>query len=224
MPESIAERCKRHGSQGGKTATCVRCETEIQPYAGRRVAWLSEIYAHHPGQCPDADDRRALVRKLAQDDGALFAWRCDHIEPGTDRPGMCGITSTDRADYAAHARGHGATQLAPSVKPVKLRKGVPAAPRVAPIVPPFKRIEWTQDHYGEWKPPEDGGQPHWTTHHRGQFWSNGEAPHSVVVIEDMRAAGLPNRLVTLYLDGAGKLTPDWSAAKWSRREANRRSR
>ena len=46
----------------------------------------------------------------------------------------------------------------------------------------------------------------------------------MIVIEDMRGTGRPNRLVTLYLRADGTLTPDWSDAGSSRREANRESK
>ena len=84
----------------------------------------------------------------------------------------------------------------------------PLAERIPPAVPPFKRIVWTTTTHmptGETHPPELGGGPVYapvTTEHRGQFWANGESG-SVHVIEDMRAAGLPNRVVTLYLTGVG---------------------
>ena len=212
----IAERCKRHGSQGGKVVQCVRCKGDIPAYAGRKVADLRETYAHHPGQCQDHDERAETLRKVAQQ--AMFAWECTHIEPGSTEPEICSIAGTEPTAYTEHMkREHGATQLRPTVAPVKLHKGVPAAARQTPIVSPFKRLSWTETHADPWSPE---GQETWTTEHRGQFWSNGPVPHSVIAIEDMRGTGRPNRLVTLYVRADGSVTPDWSGAKHSRREAN----
>jgi hypothetical protein len=213
----VADQCKRHGSQGGKVVQCVRCKGDIPPYAGRKVAAYRDAYAHHPGQCTDAEERSVTLRKVAQQ--AMFAWECTHIEPGSTEPDICSIAGTEPTVYIEHMRrSHGATQLHPTVPPIRLRKGVPAAPRQAPNVPPFKRLTWTEEHAGPWSPQ---GQERWTTEHRGQFWSNGPVPHSVIAIEDMRGTGLPNRLVTLYLRADGSVTPDWSAAKRDRREAKR---
>jgi hypothetical protein len=212
----IADQCKRHGSQGGKVVQCIRCKGDIPPYAGRKVAELRETYAHHPGQCTDAGERAGTLRKVAQQ--SMFAWECTHIEAGSAAPEICSIAGTEPTAYIEHMRReHGATQLHPTVAPVRLRKGAPAAARQAPTVPPFKRLEWTETHAGPWSPE---GQETWTTEHRGQFWANGPGPYSVITIEDMRGTGRPNRLVTLYVRADGSLTPDWSAAKHSRREAN----
>jgi hypothetical protein len=216
----IAERCKRHGSQGGKVVRCVRCGGDIPPYAGRKVAELRETYAHHPGQCTDAEERSGTLRKVAQQ--SMFAWECTHIEPGTTEPEICSIAGTEPTAYLEHMkREHGATQLRSTAAPVRLRKGVPAAARQAPIVAPFKKIAWTEKHAGPWSLE---GQETWTTEHRGQFWANGPDSHSVIAIEDMRGTGRPNRLVTLYVRPDGSVTPDWSDAKHSRREANAAAR
>ena len=216
MSKSIADRCKSRGSQGGKVVRCVRCGGDIPPYAGRKVAELRETYAHHPGQCQDHDERTATLRKVAQQ--SMFAWECVHIEPGTTQPEICSIAGTETTAYTEHMRReHGATQLHPTMSPIKLRKGIPAAARQAPIVPPFKRLAWTEKHAARWSPE---GQETWTTEHRGQFWANGPEPHSVIAIEDMRGTGRPNRLVTLYVRADGSVTPDWSSAKHNRREAN----
>ena len=222
MSKSIADRCKSRGSQGGKVVRCVRCGGDIPPYAGRKVAELRETYAHHAGQCQDHGERIATLRKVAQQ--AMFAWECTHIEPGSTEPEICSIAGTKPTAYLEHMkREHGATQLHPTVAPIRLRKGVPAAARQAPRVAPFKRIEWAERHYAEWQ-PGTGNERLPDTQHRGQFWANGDVPHSVIVIEDMRGTGRPNRLVTLYLRADGTLTPDWSDAGSSRREANRESK
>lgn len=228
--QTSAEVCKRHGSQGAKVVRCIRCGGDIPEYAGRRVAELRETYAHHPGQCQDTHERQAAVRQVAGQ--ASFAWECRTVAPGVTEPDICSIAGMGRESaeaYLEHFRSeHGATALKPTVPPIRLRKIVPAAPRQAPRVAPFKRITWTQTH--QQMTSETGspyGGPTWettVTEHRGQFWSNGPDAHSVIVIEDRRAAGLPNRLVTLYQDSSGKLTADWSSAKSDRRDANRRER
>ena len=57
---------------------------------------------------------------------------------------------------------------------------------------------------------------------RGQFWSNGQHPHSVIAITYTEyGSGIRPELVTLYVHGDGSVSEDWSAAKWSRRGANR---
>jgi hypothetical protein len=219
---TIAEMCEKHGSQGGKAVTCVRCSTDIPPYAGRRVAAYSDRYAHHPGQCADAQRRQDTLRSVTDQPG-LFAWQCTHIEPGDMAPVICSEASGNRGDYAQHMRGHGAQQLHPTQPIIRLRKSVPAAKRQVPAVPAFKRIEWTERHYADWQ-PGIGNERLPDTEHRGQFWANGPDAHSVIVIEDMRGTGRPNRLVTLYLDASGQLVADWSDAKHSRRDANRAER
>jgi hypothetical protein len=222
---TVAERCKRHGSQGDKTVRCARCKGHIEPYAGVRVAELRETYVHHPGKCQDSAERSATLRKVAQQ--AMFAWECSHAEPGVTEPEICSIAGMGHESEQAYLehfrREHGATPVKPTVQPIRLRKGVPHAPRQAPRVMPFKRIEWTEHHYAEWKPGV-GNERLADTHHRGQFWANGPDAHSVIVIEDRRAVGLPNVLKTLYLDANGTLTADWSDARSDRREANRRER
>jgi hypothetical protein len=230
--QTSAEVCKRHGSQGAKVVRCVRCGGDIPDYAGRRVAELRETYAHHPGQCTDTHERQAAVRQVAGQ--ASFAWECRTVAPGVTEPDICSIAGMGRESaeaYAGHMRReHGATALKPAVPPIRLRKGVPAAPRQAPRVAPFKRIAWTTTEHmptGEHHPAELGGGPVYrevTTGHRGQFWANGPDAHSVIVIEDMRGTGRPNRLVTLYQDSSGTLAADWSSARSDRRDANRRER
>ena len=224
--DKIAEQCKRHGSQGSKVVSCVRCRGDIQPYAGRRVAAYRDVYAHHAGQCADTSTREATTRSLADQPG-LFAWSCTHVEVAGDLPMVCNAGSGDRAEYAEHMHGHGATELRPAVPPIKLRRKPGAGQRQAPRVPAFKRFTWQtteQVPTGENWPAEQGGGPRYrelATDHRGQFWCNGADANSVVVIEDMRAAGLPNRLVTVYVRGDGSVTSNWSDAKRSRSAANR---
>ena len=206
-------------SQGGKTVTCVRCSGEIQPYAGRAVALLSGVYAHHPGKCQDRAEQAAKAHAWSQD--TMFGWLCAHVEPSyTGRaPECCHVTGGDREEFAEHMKSHGKRPL--TTEPViRLRAKPAAAQRQVPRVPAFKRITWTQRHYADWQ-PGIGNERLPDTEHAGQFWANGPEANTVIVLEDRRSQGLPNRLVTLYLDGSGKLTPDWSAAKSSRRDAKR---
>jgi hypothetical protein len=213
----------RNGSQGGKVVTCVRCSGDIQPYAGREVA--DNRYAHHPGQCSDVAARDAATRQLAGQ-GALFAWRCDHIEPGAALgPRICSELGTDKAAYAAHMKAHGMTPLTSAAGPVKLRKRPPAAPRVAPLVPAFKQLHWHEVKYGEWQ-AGIGNPVIGECERRGQYWANA-GPNSVWVIPLERApwesTSRPPAPVELYLTGIpGRYTTDWSAAKRDRREAKRR--
>lgn len=215
---------RRPESNGSKEATCVRCETTIAPYAGRKVS--DTRFAHHPGQCADVAEREAATRQLAGQ-GSLFAWRCDHIEPGAALgPRMCAELGSDRAAYERHMKSHGATPLAALPK-VRLRKRAPAAPRVAPLVPPFKFLTWTERKYGPWQ--QGIGNPLiGECERRGQFWSNADTPNSVWVIPLERApwesTSRPPAPVQLYLTGVpGRYTTDWSAARSERREVKRRA-
>ncbi len=206
-------------SQGGKVVACVRCRGDIQPYAGRAVSLIGNHYSHHPGQCVDRSARETAMHDAAQLE--LFAWSCGHVKPSYDGgpPAVCDVAGSDRAEYAAHMRDHGKRTL--TAEPIiMLRAKAPAAQRQAPRVPAFKRITWTERHYCAWQ-PSVGNERLPDTQHVGQYWANGPEANTVVVIEDMRSKGLPNRLVTLYVDGAGHLVPDWSDAKSSRRDANR---
>jgi hypothetical protein len=205
MARSIADQCKAHGSQGAKVVRCVRCGGNIQPYAGRRVAAYSDRYAHHWGQCQDQAEREAALRQVAEQ--TEFAWECRHVESGSTEAELCNVAGMgldSEATYRKHIADHGKRELKPTVAPIKLRRKPPAAKGQVPNVPPFKRIVWTQD-----------GQEH-----RGQFWANGAGQYEVIAIEDRRHLGLSNRLVTLYLDGQGNLSPDYSAAKSDRKRSH----
>lgn len=203
---TIADQLKRHGSQGAKVVQCVTCKGDIQPYAGCPVSLYSGRFAHHPGQCRDAEERSATVREMAGQ-GALFGWSCRHVEPAADIPSVCGELGTDRAEYERHMRSHGASALK-SFAPIGLRKTAPAARLPKLDFSPFKFFLWTE------RMP-DGTE----VTRRGQFWSLSEAPHGVWVIR----LDTPE-LVELYRDGAGNWTRDWSDAAVSRREANRRAK
>ena len=216
---------KRPESNGSKEATCVRCKTTIQPYAGREVAFSK--YAHHPGQCKDVAEHEAIVRKAATEQGTLFGWRCERIDVdvGSAEVVACHASGTDREAFTAHMREHGA-RVDGGFAPVRLRKRAPAAPRVAPLVPPFKQLRWTERRYGEWVAGV-GNPLIGECERRGQFWSNADTPGSVWVIPLERApwesTTRPPKPVQLYLTGIpGRYTTDWSVARSERREAKRR--
>jgi hypothetical protein len=130
------------------------------------------------------------------------------------------MTSKRTEDKAPKLYGN----LKPSVPMILLRKAVPAARRQTPAVAPFKRYEWTTEHQA--MTSEDRwiyGGPTWETvitHHRGQFWANGASACEVIVIEDMRAAGQPNRLVSLWTRSDGTLTADRTEAVTDRRRSH----
>lgn len=221
--DTIAEQCKRHGSQGGKVVRCIRCRGDIPEYAGRAVALYGAAFAHHPGKCTDQAEREAGVRSVAVQ--TTFGWSCAHVEPGSCEPDVCSIGGAERTAYVDHMRrAHGATMLRPSVDKIKLHKAGPAAKRQAPVVErPFKRLTWSQTHTFRTGDPDSiyGVKVETTvTEHTGQYWSAGETAHSLWAIEDMRSTGQANRLVQLYVMADGSVTPDWSAAASSRRTAN----
>ena len=202
---TIAGQLKSRGSQGNKTVPCVACQGDIPPYAGRPVNLLANRYAHQPGQCVDRAERSAAVRELIGQ-GELFAWSCRHIEPAGDIPGVCDSLGTDRAEYEAHMRAHGATALKVPAR-TKLRTTAPAAKLGKLDFSPLKFITWTEMH--------DGAE----VTYRAQFWSLAEAAHGVWVIRlDTQ------ELVELYRDGDGNWSRNWSDAAASRREANRRTK
>jgi hypothetical protein len=213
----------KNGSQGGKVASCVRCSGDIQPYAGREVA--DGRYAHHPGQCQDAAGREAQVRQLAWQ-GTLFAWRCDHIEPGAALGRrICAEDGTDRAEYVRHVKTHGATEPRGTFERIRPRKRPPAAPRVQPLVPAFKWLTWTERKYGEWQAGV-GNPLIGECERRGQWWANA-SPQSVWVIPFEPAPWETGRAapVELYLTGqAGRYTTDWSEARRMRRDAKREAK
>jgi hypothetical protein len=211
----------RPQSQGGKVVTCVRCKGDIQPYAGREVA--NGKFAHHPGQCSDVTARDALPRELAGQ-GTLFGWRCDHVsvDAGQPAPEVCAASGTDRTEYAAHMKSHGARPLT-APKMIRLRKSAPAASLTPAEVPPFEWLHWTETHItGPWAPGT--GQPSMTAERRGQFWSEGPYPHSVWVLPLEPAPWEIGQAapVTLFVIEPGRYTTDWSEARQERREAKRR--
>lgn len=224
MGNSLSDAVKRNGSNGSKPAKCVReCGAEIQPYSGRSVTRLSGTYAHHGGQCADTAVRERSTRAVAVQ--TSFAWSCATVTAGESEPELCNVAGAERTEYERHMRtAHGKTPVTPTQPMIRLRTSVPAGKRQVPRVPAFKRYTWsTTEHFPNGETGEHG-EPLYTAvtaEHRGQFWANGAEANSVVVIEDMRAAGLPNRLVTLYVDSAGQLTADGYSAKRDRREAKR---
>lgn len=214
---------RTQSSNGSREVSCVRCKAPIQPYAGREVA-LSK-YAHHPGQCADVATREELVRSGAAQ-GELFAWRCDRIDADPGRAGvvLCHEHGTDRAAFTRHMREHGAQEIKSAYALPRLRKRAPAAPRVAPIVPPFKFLTWREERRAPWQAGV-GCELIAECERRGQFWSNADTPHSVWVIPlepaPWEPQDRPARPVQLYLRGDGSVTTDWSEAKRSRRDARR---
>jgi hypothetical protein len=219
---------RRPASNGSKEATCVRCKGTIAPYAGREVA-LSK-YAHHPGQCVDVGEHEATVRKAAAEQGTLFAWRCERTEghAGMIAPEICAASGTDRAAFTAHMRDHHGATAPTGVSLPRLRKRAPAAPRLAPLVPAFKYLTWTERKYGPWE--QGVGNPLiGECERRGQFWSNADTPNSVWVVPlehaPWESTARPPAPVQLYLTGIpGRYTTDWSAARSERREAKRYAR
>ena len=212
---SISDQ-QRPTSQGAKVVQCCRCRTDIQPYAGRRVALLDR-FAHQSGACSMPSSRPQVALQ-----GALpFSWSCHRIEVGATDPVICDIAGSDPIEYSQHMRtAHAAHPLKPSTPKIKLRFSTPNAKLPAAEVPaPLKRLEWTEKHYSEWQ--AGVGQTCTETQYRGQFWGNA-GPHEVWAIVDMRGKGQPNKLVKLYVDGSGGVTPDWSGAASSRRSANQR--
>jgi hypothetical protein len=201
---------------------CQKCLGRIAPHAGWRVSAYGSRYVHHAGQCIDRRELESDLHKLALQT-TLFASSCRRINPDAkyDDMAVCEFSTTDRAAHVEHCRReHGAHPLKPSTPRIRLRKSVPVATREALPVKPCKSVLWTETHHGEWT--AEHGQPSWTTSHRGQFWAMGSEANSVYVIEDLRQAGRPNRIVTLWLDGSGALVSSWSDAKHSRHDANQR--
>jgi hypothetical protein len=161
------------GSQGRQVVPCVRCEGEIQPYAGRAVAALNSVYAHKPGRCRDRAAQAQQVSAYARQTG--FGWSCAHIEPSLDAnpPRSCDVTGDDRAAYEAHMRGHGIRPLAePEFMLLRGTSRIPKRP---------------------WRPkPLDAGQPiKWQAEapaaapfRAGLIWSAGPSPLTLWVIPD----------------------------------------
>jgi hypothetical protein len=220
----MSKRTDKPRSNGSKGVTCAKCQGDIPPYAGVALSLYGSKFTHHPGQCADAHERSAQLRAQAHQ-GELFAWSCrqaDRAAKYDDSTLLCDAGGTDRAEYAAHMKAHGRTPVKAEPK-IRLRKQVPAA-KLAPIMidKPFKTVRWTRRTYGEWRPGI--GQDCTERQMRGQFWSNGEHAHSIWVITYTEyGSGIQPELVQLYVHGDGSVSEDWSAAKWSRREANRRA-
>ena len=109
---------------------------------------------------------------------------------------------------------------------IRLRKTAPAAPRVAPLVPPFKSSTWAERKYGPWQ-AGIGNPLIGEAQRRGQFWSNADTPNSVWVIPTEPApwesTSRPPKPVQLFVIELGRYTTDWQEARRERREVKRRS-
>jgi hypothetical protein len=103
-------------------------------------------------------------------------------------------------------------------KMIRLSKTAPAAPRVKPVVPPFKWLTWTE-HY-----PHRNGAPGASVQRRGQFWSNGEGRSVWAITVTEPGSSERPELVQLFLRADGTVTLSWSEAKASRMEAARRAK
>ncbi len=112
-------------------------------------------------------------------------------------------------------------------RPIRLRKGVPAARLPKPSVNVFKFITWHETKLGEWQ-AGIGNPVLGEADRRGQWWSDADQPHSVWVVPLAPAPWEPQdrpaKPVCLYSHGDGTWSTDWSAAKWARRGANRRAK
>jgi len=117
---------------------------------------------------------------------------------------------------------HGKSPIKAEPK-IRFRKAIPAAKLPAPnVAKPFKRLRWTRRTYSECQP--EVGQECAETAMRGQHWSNGYVANSIWAITYTEyGSGIRPRFVKLYVHGDGSVSEDWSAAKYSRREANRRA-
>lgn len=206
-----------------ESVPCARCAGTIAAYAGRPLSEYGSRFVHHPGQCADAHERASKVRLEARQ-GTLFAWSCQHLEPSSydDSAELCDVMGTDRDEYTAHMRGHGRTPIKSEPR-IRLRRKPPAAKLPAPLVAPFKTLRWVKRSHSEWTP--ERGQECAETPMRGQFWSNGPDPHSVIAITyTAYGSDIRPELVTLYVRADGSVTEDWSEARRSRRDANRRAK
>ena len=74
----------------------------------------------------------------------MFAWHCKKVTCTAGEASECDVSGWDRAEYAAHMRTHGRTQLHPSQPKIRLRKGGPKYSPPAPRVLPFKTMRWTE--------------------------------------------------------------------------------
>lgn len=223
---TIEAQLKDRPSQGGKVVQCVQCKGDIPPYAGRLVSLVSKRYAHHPGQCTNAGARSVTVRDMARQ-GELFAWSCQKVEPAADIPAVCDETGTDRTAYVAHMAAHGLKAPGTDYRPIRLRKGVPAAKLPKASVNVFKFITWHEVTLGEWQAGV-GNPVLGEADRRGQYWAEGNDPHSIWVVPLAPAPWEPKdrpaKAVCLYSHGNGEWSADWSAAKSDRRHVNQRAK
>jgi hypothetical protein len=144
-----------------------------------------------------------VTRDAAQQLG--FAWHC--TKSGTE--GECDEAGNDRAEYAAHMKGHGLRSPRP-VKMIKLKRTPPGATLGKLEIPVAKWVHWDDmhtergvcqcGHEGEsHKMTQDGGNlcegcgwctraawniaPRVTTQRRrGQFWALGTGAHTFWIL------------------------------------------
>ena len=80
-----------------------------------------------------------VTREAAQQLG--FAWHC--VKSSTE--GQCDEAGNDRAEYAAHMRGHGAKAIR-GTRSIKLKRRPPAATLGKLDVLPLKWLHWEETH------------------------------------------------------------------------------
>jgi hypothetical protein len=101
-----------------------------------------------------------------------FAWCCTKTTPaesyGAD-PVMCEESGTDRGEYEAHMRGHGARAYH-GTKRIRLRRKPPAATMRKLDVPVTKWLRWDEDH----REPGTCTCGHLQTVHRSSYSATGE--------------------------------------------------
>ena len=159
--------------------------------------------------------------------GELFAWSCRKVTPAAEIPQVCDETGTDPAAYAAHMAVHGLKAPATDYRPIRLRRGVPAARLAKPSVNPLKFVRWHETKLGEWQ-AGIGNPVIGESDRRGQYWSEADHPHSIWVIPLAPAPWEPQdqaaKPVQLYSHGNGTWSADWSGARFDRRRANSRAK
>ena len=88
-------------------------------------------------------------------------------------------------------RAHGLKAPATDYRPARLRKGVPAARLPKPAVGSvFKYLTWHEVKLGAWQ-AGIGNPVIGEADRRGQYWSDGDSPHSIWVVPLERAPWEP---------------------------------